>query len=358
MTSWFGGRRQKQEKQHGKMVDDPTVALAEIGVMGLNGSGTIVFCNNRMLQILEQAVGRQITQKRVINQPLAGVLELPLSKSVIGHSLIWREELGDQRIKVGEDRLMVSTRLVWGVGRQSLLVCIGYYVPYVPALRKEERAVILPLLSYRVPADECVEIGNFDQGALVGDIVVFRAVALILLFLKAKDHDTFAHSLRTASVAEVIGEALELSDKELRSLRYAAALHDLGKLEIEPSLLNSTARLRPKQIRTLRAHAVYGARLLESYPPLSTMSAIVRHHHERFDGQGYPDGLTGEEIPFLSRIIAVADSIDAMAHPRPYRPMPLSRQQILNVLEQEAGRQFDPVIAKAAMELVLGGPSE
>lgn len=524
MISWFGWSKQKQEKQYEEMVDDPTAALAEIGVLGLDGSGTIVFCNNRMLQILEEAIGRQITHKRVINLPLADVVELPLSKTLIGHSLIWREELNGRRVSVGDSNLSVSTLLLWGVGRQTLLGCIGYYIPYTPepagehvdsaryaverlarergypgtnwvsgislehalqlqqclarnthtipnsrhcafakecafnpvygyfslerrrfyrvpvriplrvfveasangknvdeplaskfcegqamnlslggiclqsvikfpigvilrldfllptsfqsqgqvvwnrraangqwehgirfiALEKEERAVILRLLSSRVPASECAETDNSAQGALVGDIVVIRAVALILRFLKAKDRDTFVHSLRTAAVAKAIGGALGLPAKELRLLRYAAALHDLGKLEIEPGLLKSTTRLRPKQIRALRAHAVYGARLVESYPPLRTLSAIVRHHHERFDGLGYPDGLAGEDIPFLSRIIAVADSIDAMAHPRPYRPRPLNRQQIFNVLEREAGHQFDPKIARAAMELLPG----
>ncbi|NLJ25390.1 MAG: PilZ domain-containing protein [Firmicutes bacterium] len=136
MISLFGRRKRKQEEQQKRMVD-PTAALAEIGVIGLNGTGTIVFCNNRMLQILEQAMGRQITQNRVINQPLADVMEQPLSKTLIGHSLVWKEEVNGHRVKIGNDTLIVSTLLLWGAGRQTLLGCIGYYIPYTPEPARE-----------------------------------------------------------------------------------------------------------------------------------------------------------------------------------------------------------------------------
>lgn len=223
-------------------------------------------------------------------------------------------------------------------------------------LGRKERAKIMRLVSFGKPSQAPMDSSPSSPHIVSPvDGMVVQAVALILRFLKAKDIDTFTHSLRTAHIATQLGTALHLPKHDIVLLRHGALLHDLGKLEIDPALLKSTSVLGPEQRAILRKHPVYGARLLEGYPPLRSLSLIVRHHHERHDGKGYPDGLSGEEIPFLSRILAVADSIDAMAHSRPYRPTPLTGHQIIEILGQEIGHQFDEIVARVAIQLLSEG---
>ena len=240
-------------------------------------------------------------------------------------------------------------QVVWGkqAGTEQWMHGLRFTV-----IGKDERAAVVRLVSSQSSAGVATDSSSVVPSI---DIVTARSVALLLRLLRAKDPDTFAHSLRTASHAKVLGKALDLSREELQMLRYGAALHDLGKLEISRNLLESTAVLTPAQMEVLKTHAICGARLLESHPALRPFSIIARYHHERFDGNGYPDGLKGEETPFLSRILTVVDSIDAMAYSRPYRCVPLDTQQIIRVLEEESGRQFDPEIANEAMQLLAQG---
>ncbi len=377
--------------------------LSAMGALIVDSSGGITFCNPIMLEIFSKAVERALSYQEVINQPLASVLGVAFGKTLVGSSLLFRKELNGKRMRIGSWDVVGSTRLLWDRNREEPLGCIGYYLPYVPSFTYSSEATAVrhmteqaaierryPLtawitdisMEHALQLYECLVSNahtvpntkycafalqcafNPIYGFLLldrsshqnePDVIVSRAVTLLLRLIKAKDTDTFYHSLRVASITKVLGKGLGLSRQELMLLRYGAVLHDLGKLEIDGSLLQSTAILKANQMETLKLHSVYGARLLESYPSLRPFSIIVRYHHERFDGEGYPEGLEGDEIPFLSRILAVADSIDAMANPRPYRPTPLTTEQIIEVLEAESGHQFDPQVAKQAIYLIGQG---
>ncbi|EQD44039.1 response regulator receiver modulated metal dependent phosphohydrolase, partial [mine drainage metagenome] len=137
--------------------------------------------------------------------------------------------------------------------------------------------------------------------------------------LELRDQDTMGHTERVVALSESIGRELGLSDDELTHLRWGAYVHDLGKIGVPDAVLRKPGPLTPDEWNLMQRHPEQGYHLLERLFFLSDALDVVRYHHERFDGKGYPLGLSGEEIPLLARIFAVADAYDAMTNDRPYR---------------------------------------
>lgn len=158
-----------------------------------------------------------------------------------------------------------------------------------------------------------------------------------------------AHCRRVAGRAALLAWQLGLAGEDLARVRAAALLHDVGKLETPAEIVDKPGPLTHDEYAEMRRHAVVGAALVE---PLGdpTLTAIVRHHHERFDGLGYPDGLRGYAIPLGARALAVADTFDALVSSRPYRP-PMSERRALVLLDTAAGSQLDPGIVRVALRL-------
>ena len=172
--------------------------------------------------------------------------------------------------------------------------------------------------------------------------------------LDAKDRHTEDHSRETAALARAVGERLGLKDEVLRFLEYGALLHDIGKIGIPGYILNKPGPLDPDEVAIMREHPVIGERIVASVPFLSRVRPIVRAEHERWDGNGYPDGLAGESIPVEARIIHACDAFQAMASDRPYRPA-LPRDRILEELRVNAGRQFDPRVVDSLLWVIESG---
>jgi putative nucleotidyltransferase with HDIG domain len=172
--------------------------------------------------------------------------------------------------------------------------------------------------------------------------------------LEARDGSVRGHCERLARLAERIGERLGVSGAELDALALGALLHDIGKVGIPDSILLKPGPLDASEWTVMRSHPELGDRLLAPFPELADVRKVVRHHHERWAGGGYPDGLVGEEIPLSARIVAVADAIEAMSVRRPYRD-PLSPGTVIEQLEEGRGRQWDPVVIDTALELILLG---
>jgi len=165
--------------------------------------------------------------------------------------------------------------------------------------------------------------------------------------IETKDIYTRGHSERVTQYSLIIARKLGMDSSEIEKLRLAALLHDIGKIGIDESILRKPAKLSPSEFEEIKKHPIYAANILESIPQLHEIIPVIKHHHERFDGNGYPDGLKGEKIPYLARIIAIADTFDAMSSDRPYRkalPVQVCLQEILNC----SGTQFDPNIALVA----------
>ncbi len=170
--------------------------------------------------------------------------------------------------------------------------------------------------------------------------------------IEAKDSYTRSHSDNVTKFAVLIGKELGLSSKEMEEIREASELHDLGKVGVEDSILRKPDKLTPEEWEQVKTHSVKGAQILENLGFLKQVVELVRQHHERFDGKGYPDGLSGTQIKLGARIIALADSYEAMTSARPYRKNPLSKEQALEEVKKNSGTQFDPKLVEAFLKIV------
>lgn len=163
--------------------------------------------------------------------------------------------------------------------------------------------------------------------------------------LDARDPHTSQHSTRVTSLSSALAKALGLDDDDQDVLFISASLHDIGKVGIPDSILLKPDVLTDEEFAVIKKHPDIGADILKPIPPMARETEIIRHHHERYDGKGYPAGLKGEEIPFLSRIITLADSFDAMTSDRPYRKG-MSVENALEVIRRCKSTQFDPDLAE------------
>ncbi len=177
------------------------------------------------------------------------------------------------------------------------------------------------------------------------------ALRALVQVIDVRDRHTFDHSERVSHNAEMIAKEMKLPPEEVEIIASAALLHDLGKVGMVDNVLFSPKRLTPDEQEHAKQHAEVGAMLLSKFPLFARGAELVRHHHERFDGKGYPAGLEGNNIPLGSRIIAVADSYEAMIEKRLYREA-LTQDEALGELTHESGTQFDPQVVETFIRLV------
>ena len=164
--------------------------------------------------------------------------------------------------------------------------------------------------------------------------------------LETKDHYTASHAHDVGELARTVGVALGLPEPELRDLQYGALLHDIGKIAVRTEILNKPGPLDEAERAEMEQHTVVGAEMLQRIPYLASVQGLVRSSHERWDGKGYPDRLTGEDIPFGARIVAACDAFHAMTSDRPYRKA-LPRAEAIAELRRCSGSQFDPAVVEA-----------
>jgi hypothetical protein len=162
-----------------------------------------------------------------------------------------------------------------------------------------------------------------------------------------RDTFTSGHSHRVQEIAMDIGRAMRCSDEELEALEWGGLLHDIGKIGVPDAVLLKQERLTREERTIMNAHPVIGEDIIKPVTRLGPELPIIRHHHEWFNGSGYPDRLMGDQIPKLARILHVADAFEAMTAPRPYRMLPLTQEQALAELRKFGGIQFDPVVVDA-----------
>jgi len=169
--------------------------------------------------------------------------------------------------------------------------------------------------------------------------------------IDAKSRWTAGHSERVTKLALKIGNSLGLSPKELEVLRRGGLLHDIGKIGVPASILDKSGKLTDIEDQFIREHVRWGVHILEPIAAFAEIMPTVLHHHEQFDGTGYPAGLAGEAISLSARILAVADAFDALTSHRPYRPAE-NQEQAIESIKQEAGKQFDPQVVQAFLEVM------
>lgn len=178
-----------------------------------------------------------------------------------------------------------------------------------------------------------------------------QMAASMITALDLKDNYTAQHSASVAQYALDIARELGLDRREQNLAHLAGLLHDLGKISVPDDVLGSTERLSQNEWEILKFHSVAGQRILSDMSEFSDLSSIVRHHHERYDGSGYPDGLAGEEIPLLSRVVSVADAYSAMVSDRPYHRK-RTPEEAMEELERQKGQQFDPEVTDAFIRIL------
>ena len=194
-------------------------------------------------------------------------------------------------------------------------------------------------------------------GSALGRVALFtrirddyaKTIAALSATLDAGEHMPSGHSSRVMEYSMMIGEELGLPFEDVEQLRFAGLLHDIGKTGLPSELLLKPSKLSSEELEKVRAHAQLGASIVDQIEFLKALTPIILHHHERYDGSGYPSGLAGDEIPLLARILAVADSFDAMCSTRAHHKQ-LTRKQACSELDAQAGTQFEPRVVQALLK--------
>ncbi len=195
----------------------------------------------------------------------------------------------------------------------------------------------LPLYTTRVAYHRFVEMREMFT----------QTIGALAEAVDKRDPYTSKHSHRVKEIAVDIGKELRVNAQELEALEWGGLLHDVGKIGVPDAVLLKSDRLTRDERMTMNAHPVLGAQIIAPVTKLAPELPIIRHHHEWYNGSGYPDRLIGDEIPKLARILHVADAFEAMTAQRPYRMTPLTPEQALGELRKFAGIQFDPAVVDA-----------
>ena len=205
---------------------------------------------------------------------------------------------------------------------------------------KRDEETVLLLIQIQI-------VNNLEKAILYDRLrkTFVDSIETLVSTIEARDENTKGHSKRVSELASVLGMYLQIGIKEVEKLRYAGILHDVGKIGIRDAVLNKQGPLSDEEYRIMKTHPQLGDAILQNISSLEPcIREAAKHHHERFDGRGYPDQLKGEEIPLFARILAVVDTYDAMTCDRVYRKG-LPKEVALEEIEKGRGTQFDPYIA-------------
>ncbi len=189
-----------------------------------------------------------------------------------------------------------------------------------------------------------------ERAARLTSEVLTGTIRALVAAVDAKDPHTASHSERVTLLAGRLGQEIGLPPHRLNVLEFAALLHDVGKIAVPEQILLKPGKLTAAEWAIFKQHPVRSAQIVGEVGQLAEVATIVRHHHERIDGQGYPDGLSGEAIPFLSRLIAIADAYEAMTSDRSYRRA-FKRGQARDELRADLGTHFDPMLGEVFLSL-------
>ncbi|MES1257695.1 MAG: HD-GYP domain-containing protein, partial [Acidobacteriota bacterium] len=258
---------------------------------------------------------------------VAGIIALTTNRSAFE---VWRENL-----------IWTSPQYLAGGAIAGALHLINRFVPWQGLLLSGP-----PL--YLVYRSYTLYLGRVEEQqkhiAQMAELH-WRTIEALALAIEAKDDTTAAHLKRVQVYAAELARELNLSAPELKAVEAAALLHDIGKLAVPEYIISKPGRLTPEEFEKMKIHPIVGAEILERVCFPYPVVPIVRSHHEKFDGTGYPDGLAGEEIPIGARILSAVDCLDALASDRQYRPA-LPLEKAMEMVAAEAGKSFDPKIVK------------
>ncbi|MCT4594547.1 MAG: diguanylate cyclase [Anaeromicrobium sp.] len=182
-------------------------------------------------------------------------------------------------------------------------------------------------------------------------IDIISSIKTLISVINAKDRYTYAHTERVVMYCDILGHRLGLNEWDTKKLKYGAYLHDIGKINLSKALLNKKTKFTNEEWANMKMHPNYGVDIIKPVESLKDIVPLILHHHERYDGGGYPSGISGENIPYLSRILTVVDSFDAMTSNRPYK-MGKSSEAAIEELLKNKGIQFDPHITDEFIKII------
>ena len=207
---------------------------------------------------------------------------------------------------------------------------------------------LVTLISYSITS---AKIRKYQQRHERDNEIINESIETFTGFIDAKDPYTNGHSKRVAIYTRRIAKEFGYEGEDLDRIYYIALLHDCGKIGVPDNILGKPGRLNDEEFRIIKSHTVRGGEILSSFKSLENAGEGALYHHERYDGRGYPEGRAGEDIPFIARMICVADSYDAMNTNRVYRKK-LTREDIIREIEANKGTQFDPKVADVMLDLL------
>jgi putative nucleotidyltransferase with HDIG domain len=247
----------------------------------------------------------------------------------------------------------------FGIGFITYALIFGYKYDHVTGILLMVIPMILLRVSQKQYIDRTREIvtelreknqalkKNSDEITELNDGLLITLSEIIDL----RDPYVLGHSKQVSRYATTIAQSLGLNEKQVELVRKGGLLHDIGKLGVPMEILTKPAKLTREEYEVVKEHAALGGDLVKGSPSLRPIASIIRHHHEYFDGRGYPDGLAGNKIAIEARIVAVADAIEAMSSDRPYRKA-LNLGQVIEELNRYSGSQFDPLVVSAAKKML------
>ena len=227
--------------------------------------------------------------------------------------------------------------------------------PFVDQImfQRTSRTLELPLLQKELQQEVERKTQKLDKRSRQLKRMTNQVMKTLAGTIDAKDKYTNGHSVRVAQYSAMIAAEMNMSRDEQDNIYYIGLLHDIGKIGVPDDIINKTTKLTDEEYAIIKTHPVIGSEILEKMSELPDIMVGARWHHERYDGKGYPDGLAGENIPLVARIIGVADAYDAMSSTRSYRGV-LPQEVIRQEIEKGSGTQFDPAIATIMIQLIDG----
>lgn len=202
-----------------------------------------------------------------------------------------------------------------------------------------------------------IKMKELEKKQVVYKSIVNQSLETFAHAIDAKDRDTNGHSIRVAVYSREIARRMNFSEEEQEQIYYMAMLHDIGKIGIPDSILKKPGKLTEEEMEVIRSHPAIGGEILKDFTAIKGISDGARYHHERYDGNGYNEGLKGEEIPLFARIICVADCYDTMSSKRVYKEHH-DEEYILKELKECSGKQFDPEIVPYMIEMIEDGTAK
>jgi diguanylate cyclase (GGDEF)-like protein/putative nucleotidyltransferase with HDIG domain len=340
------GRRLEVEVERSRRHDRAlTIALVDLDVFGAvnlaHGMGT----GDAVLRAVGRALSSSTRETDVVTRAGADEFALLLAETSAAEA---------QRVL---ERLLVQLETIRVGPVEAVSASIGY-AEYRRPMRAEELlaaagealAVARREGGGRVQLKAEAAEPSAGPGPMHQDAVAGLAGALL-----ERDRYTGEHSEEVLGLVEQVARGLALEENEVQRIRFAALLHDIGKVAIPDDILHKPGPLDDRELSVMREHSAIGERIVRSIPGLGNVARIVRHEHERWDGEGYPDGLRGEEIPVGARIILACDAYHAMISDRPYRKA-MSHSEAIRELAVNAGTQFDPTVTELLIGCLYGSP--